>query len=188
LVQLHAKQLNDDETRLSAKYLSYLNNLERISDYAVKLAELAQELSTKKISFSPRARKELQICEEAVDEIVELTREAVVKNDLEKALLVRPLEEVIGALCKEMKNGHVQRVQMGQCTLELGFIFNDCVNHLERVAGHCANIAVAVLEADDIGLQAHDYIRTLARGNRETYEEQLHQYAKKYYDAWDAAE
>ena len=183
LVQLHTRHLSEVETRTSAKYLSYLSNLERVSDYAVKLAELAQELASKKIAFSSRASKELHICTEAVQEVMAMTQDAVMNNDIESALKVRPLEEVIGALSKELKNGHVQRVQAGQCTLELGFIFNDCINSLERVAGHCANIAVAVLEAENTSLQPHDYIRTLARGNQEAYREQLHQYARKYYDA-----
>jgi len=183
LVQLHTRQLSEIETRTSAKYLSYLSNLERVSDYAVKLAELAQELSSKRISFSDRAAHDLQIFMNAVVELMELTLDAVTNNNIEAALRVRPLEEVVGAMSKELKNGHVQRVQMGQCTLELGFIFNDCINSLERVAGHCANVAVAVLEAEDTHLQSHDYIRTLARGSQEAYREQLQQYAKQYYDA-----
>jgi len=183
MVRLHRQQLSEEETQTSAKYLAYLSNVERISDHAVNLAELAQELATKQITFSPQASREFGVCMEAVREIAELTKEAILHNNLEAAHKVEPLEEVVDALTKDLKGGHVQRVQAGQCTLELGFIFNDCINNLERVADHCSNIAVALLEAKDSHLFAHDYLSSLTQSNQEQFREQLNSYAKKYYDA-----
>ena len=185
MVRLHKQQLSDEETETSAKYLAFLGNVERISDHAVNIAELAQELYSKKISFSPRAVKELEICIDAVREITELTKRAMQENDVDAARKVEPLEEVIDVLTKELKGYHVQRVQAGQCTLELGFIFNDCINNLERVSDHCSNIAVAVLEAEaqNTHLYAHNYQLTLNQSNQEQFREQFNVYAKKYYDA-----
>ena len=182
LVRLHAKELSDKETKTSAKYLHCLSNLERVSDHAVNLAELAQELFSKQVAFSEQAAKELHICREAVLEIVALTQDAMINSDPAKARMVEPLEEVIDALTKELKLRHIQRVQAGQCTLELGFVFNDCVNNFERVADHCSNIAVAILEVEEIKLQSHDYLRDLKEKNYEEYLDRLNVYAKKYYD------
>ena len=182
LVRLHAKELSDKETKTSAKYLHCLSNLERVSDHAVNLAELAQELFSKQVAFSEQAAKELHICREAVLEIVALTQDAMINSDPAKARMVEPLEEVIDALTKELKLRHIQRVQEGQCTLELGFVFNDCVNNFERVADHCSNIAVAILEVEEIKLQSHDYLRDLKEKNYEEYLDRLNVYAKKYYD------
>ena len=56
-------------------YLKSLSNVERISDHAVNVAELAHELATKKIVFSEKAMAELEICLEAVSEIAEITHE-----------------------------------------------------------------------------------------------------------------
>jgi len=183
LVRLNAKELSDEETQTSAKYLRCLGNLERISDHAVNVAELAQELHQKKIAFSAQAGEELSICMDAVREIVELTQDVLQENDVEKARMVEPLEEVIDALTQELKVRHIQRVQAGQCTLEMGFIFNDCINNFERVADHCSNIAVAVLEAVDAQVQAHDYLRSLKQEAHEDYRQRLNDCAKKYYDA-----
>ncbi len=183
MVRIHKQELSDEETQTSAKYLAYLSNVERISDHAVNLAELAQELHSKKISFSPRATKELRVCIDAVCEIAELTKLAMQENNLDAARKVEPLEEVIDVLTKELKGCHVQRVQAGQCTLELGFIFNDCINNLERVADHCSNIAVAVLEAKDSHPYAHDYMHSLNQSSQEKFREQFNVYARQYYDA-----
>lgn len=182
LVRIHTKQLNDDETRLSARYLSYLTNVERISDHSVNVADLAQELHNKKLNFSPMAMRDLTICIEAITEICELTQTAMENMDYMLAGKVKPLEEIVNIMSKEMKAGHVHRVQLGQCTLELGFIFNDLLNNLERVAAHCSNIAITILESQDSRLMAHDYVGTLDRNNQNTYELQLQFYKNKYLD------
>lgn len=188
LVRLTAKELTERETQTSAKYLTCLTNVERISDHAVNLAERAEELAHKQVEFSRQAKEELRVCFDAVQEISDLTYAALVENDPAKAHMVEPLEEVIDVLTKELKARHIQRVQAGQCTLELGFIFNDCMNNLERVADHCSNIAVALLEEADTHLQSHKYLRTFKAENREEYQRQIDLCAKKYYDALNAIE
>lgn len=182
LVRLHTNQLSDSESQVSARYLSYLTNVERISDHSVKVAELAQELYEKKLSFSPQALHDLSICIDAVKEICELTQNSMENMDYMLAGKVKPLEEIVDIMAKELKVGHVQRVQTGQCTLELGFIFNDLLNNFERVSAHCSNIAITILESQDSHLKEHDYVGTLDRTNHNTYELQLQFYKNKYLD------
>jgi phosphate:Na+ symporter len=183
LVRLHTKQLNDEETQLSARYFSYITNVERLSDHPVNIAELAQELHTKKINFSAKALHDLKICIEAIIEVCELTQTSMENMDYMLAGKVKPLEEIVGVMSKELKEGHVQRVQNGQCTLELGFIFNDLLNNFERVSAHCSNIAITILEAHDSHLKAHNYVGTLDRTDQNTYELQLQFYRNKYLDS-----
>jgi len=182
IVRLNAKELSDKETQTSAKYLTSLSNLERVSDHAVNVANLAEELARKKVTFSEQASRELDICIEAIGEIAELTYKAIQDNDVQSATLVEPLEEVICALSKELKTRHIQRLQAGNCTLELGFIYNDCINNFERVAAHCSNLAVAVLDGSGATIETHDYLRSLKENNNEAYISQLDKWAKKYYD------
>ena len=181
LVRLNTKALSVTETQTVAKHLTCLPNVERISDHARNIAELAKELADKKIRFSPMAEKELQTCVDALFELLGLTRKALLENDLEAAKMVEPLEEVIDSLTTQIKNHHIERVQSGNCTLELGFIFNDCLNNIERVADHCSNIAVAVLEAEDPSVRAHSYLHALKKKSNEEYRKMLNIYTAKYY-------
>lgn len=182
LVRLNTQELNDTEKKLSARYLSYLTNIERISDHSVNVADLAHELYEKKISFSPMALRDLKIYIDAITEICQLTKTSMENMDYMYAGKVKPLEEIINNMSKKLKAGHIQRVQAGQCTLELGFIFNDLLNNLERVAAHCSNIAITILETQDSRLMAHDYVGTLDRNNQNTYELQVQFYKNKYLD------
>ena len=188
LVRLHAQPLSDKETQTSAKYLTCLSNVERISDHAVNLAELAQELAQKKITFSPQAMQELTVCAGAIHEIIELTDAAMTSNDLVSARTVEPLEETIDRLSKALKDNHIQRLQAGQCTLALGFIYNDAINNFERISDHCSNIAMAVLEANDAHLLPHAYLHTLEEPGQEGYRSQLAFYQGKYLSQLSATE
>ena len=180
LVQLNTKALSEKETKTAARYLSCLTNLERISDHAVNLADLGKELAEKKIQFSERGQKELQTCVDAVIEILDLTQKAMENDDPDVAKLVEPLEDTIDLLTKESKRHHIQRVQEGSCTLELGFIFNDCLHNIERVADHCSNIAVAVLESANATVHAHGYLRSIKESGDNQYQILVAGYSSKY--------
>lgn len=180
LVRLNTSALSDKQTQTAARYLSCLTNLERISDHAVNLADLGKELEEKKIRFSPQAQKELQICIAAVLEILDMTQKAMQNNDANLAKMVEPLEETIDILVKKSKANHIQRVQSGNCTLELGFVFNDCLHNIERVADHCSNLAMTVLESANSGVHAHDYLRTLKQSGDNQYQILVAGYTSKY--------
>ena len=174
------RQLSEKETQIGAKYLACLTNVERISDHSVNIAELAKEMHERKLNFSEQAKKELSICFEAMFEILELTNNAIKDNDFESIKKVEPLEEVIDELLRDVKKHHVRRVQSGSCTLELGFVFNDCLNNFERVADHCSNIAIAVLEASDSNVHAHNYLRTIKSDLSEDFRGLVTEYTNRF--------
>ena len=180
LIRLNTKALSEKETKTAARYLSCLTNLERISDHAVNLADLGKELAEKKIQFSEQGQEELRICINAVAEILDITQRALQENSVEQAKMVEPLEETIDLLTKKSKSNHIRRVQAGMCTLELGFIFNDCLHNMERVADHCSNIAVAVLESANSSVHAHGYLRTIKEDGNNQYQVLLAGYNSKY--------
>ena len=181
MIRLHMRPLSEKETKTAARYLSSLTNLERISDHAVNLAELGKELYDKKIQFSDQAQKELKTCIAAILEILDLTQKVMENDDVELAKMVEPLEDTIDLLNKACKANHIRRVQDGNCTLELGFIFNDFLQNMERVADHCSNLAVAVLEAHNSSVHGHDYLRSIKESADNQYQILLAGYTSKYH-------
>ena len=95
--------------------------------------------------------------------------------------MVEPLEETIDLLTKKSKSNHISRVQANACTLELGFIFNDCLHNIERVADHCSNLAVAVLESNTSMIHSHDYLRSIKESSDNQYQILLAGYTNKYH-------
>lgn len=180
LMGLTARELTEEQGRDVTKFLHTISDLERISDHAMNIAECAQEIAQKKIAFSPAAREELAVVYAAVHEIAHNALAAFLADDVDKAYTVEPLEEVIDALCDEMKLHHVDRLQKGICTLDQGFVFNDLLTNYERVADHCSNIAVALIELAAGSLDAHEYITSLKEHRGHDFDRLFEAYSAKY--------
>ncbi len=180
LVNLSTKDLGVEDDRQVAKLLRCINDFERISDHALNISESAQELHEKHFSFSETAYQELQIITDALIEIVRLATTSFIKNDLDTALSVEPLEEVIDDLQIMLKNAHVHRLQTGICTVEIGFVFNDLLTNFERVSDHCSNIAVCQIELSHDRFDIHAYLDSIKTGANPEFVEKFKTYSQKY--------
>ncbi len=181
LVKLSGHELSPLEVTRSSTMLQSLTNLERISDHAVNIAELAEELHNKGIRFSDNAKKEIKICIGAMEEILDLVVKALQNRDVDAASRVEPLEDIIDIMTEKMKANHVRRLQTGRCTLDIGFVFNDCINNFERVADHCSNVALIILENQtDIDLATHSYAANMKIDKAEEYQLLADGYRARY--------
>ena len=161
------------------KLFHMIGNLERLSDHAVNIAESAEEMHVKKVEFSATAKRELSVMLTAVQEIMDNAMMAFVHNDIQVAVRVEPLEEVIDDLQVALRSNHIDRLRTGECTIELGFILSDLLTNLERVADHCSNVAGCVIEIANNSLGMHSYAEGLRRGN-EVYDKYFEDYSEKY--------
>ena len=180
LVKLNACELNEEQNAKITKYLHSISDFERISDHAKNISEAALEIYEKKISFAAEARREMQMLESAVTEILQLAVSGFIDEDIDRAYLVEPLEERIDALCDEVKLRHAARVQNEICSLSDGFVYNDLLTNYERVADHCSNIAIAMIELQSNELDAHGYIINLMETRPHNFNEIYAGFCEKY--------
>ncbi len=146
-----------ERERSAEKILSCISDLERLGDHAQNIAELATEMQEKKQYFSPETGEELKLVSKAINQVTDLATKAYCDGDTATALQVEPLEEVIDIVCDELKLRHVNRLQSGRCTINVGFVFNDLITNFERIADHCSNIAIYTLKADNPSYMPHEY-------------------------------
>ena len=178
LVKLSYKQLSEKENNEVTKLLKMIGDFERISDHGVNILESAEELKQKNLNFTPAASKELSVITAAVEEILDLTLNAFLKEDLEIASSVEPLEQIIDDLKEALRTQHIKRLQMGNCSIEAGFVWSDLLTNLGRVADHCSNIAGCIMEMSQQRLDLHGY--TKAAEGSPGYAELYQAYAAKY--------
>ena len=164
LVKLGRADLNAADSRETAKLLHIIGDFERISDHAVNLVESAEEIRNKGLSFSVHAKQELAVLTAAVGEVMDLALDAFLQNDPALAAKVEPLEQVVDTLKEQLRNRHILRLQNGECTIELGFVWSDLLTSLERVADHCSNIAGCVIEMSHDSLDVHEYLDNVKAG------------------------
>ena len=179
LVKLSALQISNRESRYAAKLLHAIGDYERISDHAANLVESAEEMKEKNLKFSDAAIAELKNLAEATIEILDLSYDAFIDNDLEKAMNVEPLEQIIDRLKFMMRMSHTERVQQSQCSIETGFVWSDILTNLERTSDHCSNIAGCVIDTHRHNMNLHESLRKMKEDNPE-YKARYEELAEKY--------
>ncbi len=179
LVKLSRHRVSDSDSATISKLLKAIGDFERISDHSVNILESAEELKDKEIQFTSAAKNELYMLCNAVTEILSLSCDAFINNDLDAARNVEPLEQVIDKLRDKLRNGHIIRLKNGECSIEVGFIWSDLLTNLERTADHCSNLAVCVIDAAHNNMNLHSSLRKMKHDNA-YFDEKYAAYAEKY--------
>ena len=180
LVRLSNNELSENLSHSIARMLHSIGDFERIGDHALNICKVAEEMHNKGISFSDEAKREIAVITNAVTEILNMTVDSFVNDDIETASHVEPLEQVIDKLNKRLKARHVARLQNGECTIELGFVFTDLLTNYERVSDHCSNIAVYTMQLPSDKLDAHKYLAKIKNSEDGTFVDDFNMYSEKY--------
>ena len=180
LVKLSGRELSHADSQSVNTLLHTISDFERISDHSVNLLESAEEMHQKNIEFSKDAQEELQVLEDAVQDILSRTTDAFRKGDLHLASKVEPLEAVVNELVRAIKAHHIARLQTGSCSIEYGFVLDDLLTNYERVCDHCSNVAVAQIEVAQDSFDTHAYLNDLRHGKDTKESEEFHRRLDKY--------
>ncbi|MEG0806025.1 MAG: Na/Pi cotransporter family protein [Lachnospiraceae bacterium] len=180
LLQISSKNLSVRDSQTLSELLHCIGDFERISDHSVNICEAAEEMFKKNLRFSPIAAEEFIVFSKAIDEIVSSAIHVFMTDDIEGAKAIEPLEEVIDNLNAKVKKRHIRRLRKGECTIEMGFILSDLSNCFERIADHCSNIAISVIQVVEDGVETHGYLETLEKGENTKFQELYNAYKQKY--------
>ncbi|MEE1356878.1 MAG: Na/Pi cotransporter family protein [Clostridia bacterium] len=180
LVKISSKEISSEDSNNVNTLLHLIGDFERISDHAMNIAESAEEIHDKDLAFSPDAKRELSVVIGAINEILDLSLHAFCEGDLNAAVKVEPLEQVVDDLRDKLKKKHIARLQRNECTIEMGFILSDILANLERISDHCSNIAGCLIEMAHEDLDIHEYLRNVKDGNDKEFKELYEYYQIKY--------
>ncbi len=180
LMQINAHHLGVKDSHTLSVLLHCITDYERISDHALNIMQKARGMSESKREFTPKAKSEMEIFSNAVKEIVDLSIKAFEDQDVTLAKMIEPLEETIDGINMEVKRRHIRRLRKGKCTIEQGFDLSDISTDFERIADHCSNIAVGLIEVDEDAYDAHEYIEHLKADKGEEFEKAVDFYQRKY--------
>lgn len=180
LVKISNNDLTESSSHSVARMLHSIGDFERIGDHALNLCKVAEEMHSKSISFSKDAIAEIKVITNAVEEIINMTIDSFVNDDVDLASKVEPLEQVIDKLKKELKAMHINRLQAGNCTIELGFVFSDLLTNYERISDHCSNIAVYTMQLPSDKLDAHKYLRNIKSAAAGAFIDDYNMFESKY--------
>lgn len=187
LMRLTGQEMTETQNKAVSQYLRAITDLERISDHALNIAERAEEMHEKDIRFSDKAGREMGNLMAAIEEIMSITFDSFLHDDVETAYRVEPLEQVIDRICRRMKERHTARLQKGKCTIINGYIFNDLIADFERISDHCSNIAIVIVELKDNALDVHELSDQIKQDHPHHFEEYYEEFQAKYLRKKDEA-
>lgn len=180
LTRLNGEDLSYSDSLQVTSLLHCITDFERISDHALNVVENAQQMQKDGSEFSKKGKEEITVYGKAVADILNRTTEAFVANDQALAHTVEPLEEVIDELNKVVKKHHMKRLRKGKCTIEMGLMLSDLAMNYERVADHCSNIAVYMMQLKDSQLEEHSFTEQMDEKESAEFTKLLEDFSKKY--------
>ena len=180
LMRLTGQEMTDTQNKAVSQYLRAITDLERISDHALNIAEHAEEIRDKKIRFSDKGDKEMNNLKTAISEILHTAIDSFLTGDAEMAYRVEPLEQVIDAICRKMRERHTARLQKGKCTIGNGYVFNSLSSDVERGSDQCSKIAIVQVELEDNALDVHEMSEEMKQENMHQFDMYYEEYASRY--------
>lgn len=180
LVRISSMNLSMQDSVNISKLTHAIGNFERIGDYGVNILKTKRKMHKDNIHFSDSANQELTVMSKAVSEIIEKAASAFVNDDVKLASTIEPLEQVINNLKLELTARHSQRMEKGECSIENGMLFFDIVNSFERIADHCSNLAVCIIELSNRSYQTHSYLKGVKSKSNQSFMKTFEMYLDKY--------
>ncbi len=144
LIKLSANASQSDE-RIIGSYFHVLNDLERIGDHAENFYEIGEEMLSKKIEFSEKARGDIKKMREGITEMLNISKDAFENLNKERLPKLLVLENEIDKMKKELTASHFSRLAEGNCSMEVSPYYSSAIAGLERVADHLVNVGYSII-------------------------------------------
>lgn len=144
LVKLSQVDLSEDDKLLISTSYHTVSDIERIGDYAENISEYAEKMEADKLKFSPKAISEIQTLKATITNLYDEVMKTYKEVTLDYIDKVNEYEESVDKQKEEMGEHHIERMNKGECTPEVGAIYLSLSSNAERVADHMTNIAYAV--------------------------------------------
>lgn len=173
------KELSDQDSQSLTFILHAINDIERISDHAINIADQGKKKSGTAQPFSPKAMEDISLYLQAVNEIAVRTQAVVKDPHSENLPYIEPLEDRINEIHQSLTYNHIDRLKHEQCTMENGMIISEIYNNLERVADHCSNLGLYRIQFPIEQYRTHEYQAQFDRSD-ENYQQIYQNYVLTY--------
>ena len=183
LVQMSPHITEDHFIHILTQYHKLVSEFEHLGDYAVHIAETAKEMHDEDIQLSSMALKELSLIRLLLSSIMDYAKQTFEKRDVDAALHIEPLEEVMDDLANTLHDNHLKRLREGQCSVRAGILFLEILTNASRISDTCSNVGISTIVRvhPERAKLAHSYISSLHQGDDEKYNEEYQKAHNLYF-------
>ena len=171
LMQISAHITSDEHSEIMNHYYSTISEFERLGDHAMNIAEDAEEMNKEGVIFSETALKELAVVRDLLRAVLNYTGRTFEKCDAKAAAHIEPLEEVVDDMVNALRQNHLERLRLHQCSVLAGTEFLNMLSDIERISDICSNVGVFTIARvkPEIKHEIHDYVSRLHSGKDEAF-------------------
>ena len=171
LMQISAHITSDEHSEVMNHYYSTISEFERLGDHAMNIAEDAEEMNGAGVTFSETALKELGVVRDLLRAVLNYTGRTFEKCDAKAAAHIEPLEEVVDDMVNALRQNHLERLRLHQCSVLAGTEFLNMLSDIERISDICSNVGVFTIARvkPEIKHEVHDYVSRLHSGKDEAF-------------------
>ena len=190
LMQISTHIDSDEQTEIMNHYYSIISEFERLGDHAMNIAETAEGLNQEDITFSDYALRELSVVRDLIRNILNYTGKTFKNCDAKAAQHIEPLEEVVDDMVNALRQNHLNRLRLQQCSVLAGTEFLNMLSDIERISDICSNVGVFTIARvrPEIKHEVHDYVSKLHSGNDEGFNREYEAAHDHYFELLNAAE
>lgn len=146
LIKVNNLSITQEQHLLVKNLFHAIIDIERVSDHAENIAELAKYKIEHQIIFSEKGTQELN---QLWDKVVHCFEEAVKARGTGSGQAIQNvlrIEDEVDDLEEELRNKHIERLSAGLCIPSNGVVFLDILSNLERMSDHANNIVDCIQE------------------------------------------
>ncbi len=180
LQKLSGRELSEEDSNKISQLILSISDFEKIADHAIHILNIANKMHRKEWKLSPETIEELKHVVNAVKEVFDVTVNAFVAHDLEKAYHVEPLEQVVDDIAYIAKKNHIKRVKKDKSHIKRGFVYAEILNDLERISDHCSNIATNIIQSIHSSIPKHILKNRLKEVDNGDFQVQVNEFKAKY--------
>jgi Na/Pi-cotransporter len=140
LVHLTRKELTEEQAQAIPVLMHCVNDAERISDLAYLIARRAASQPAHVAKFTDGALQEMKDIIDKACFIADLTLESL-RGGTGAVKAVEVVMQDMKSMARRSIQGHVERLQRGDCKPERGMVYVEVVAALENIVRHLENIA-----------------------------------------------
>ncbi|MBW2975399.1 Na/Pi cotransporter family protein [Candidatus Woesearchaeota archaeon] len=144
LVKITEKEISETEAAMIPALLHSINDIERIGDHAMNLADFAERKIDHGLKFSGKYIEEIKKIELLINEMMDDAVKALPELDKALAKSMLDKEDRINRLVIEYRTAHTERLTNGVCSHRSGIVFIDMLMNFEKIGDHLTNIAQAI--------------------------------------------
>ncbi|WP_305045623.1 Na/Pi cotransporter family protein [Geoalkalibacter sp.] len=145
LVALSQQPISSQTSKDIASLMHMVNDFERIGDYCEKIWLLAQRKQQQKIIFSEIADNDIADMAQKARDFLALIVSALDRGDVSVMEKAEFMERTINQTEETYRNGHIARLNTGECAVQPGLVFIDMLHSFEKIGDHTFNVTKALV-------------------------------------------